>query len=100
MTNPENTPLVIETPSPDNVNYRRYLRRIEFFQVVCGLYFILRDSPHYTIKDWFPVIYRWAVSLSLSGNGTILKDEMFADTFYHGVAYVQPNAFADLRELL
>lgn len=100
MANAENAPLVVETPTLDNVNYPRYNRRIEFFRVVTNLYFLLRDYPHYTIRDWFPVIYRWAVSLSLSSDGTVLVDEMFADAFYHGVAHVQPNAFADLRDVL
>ncbi len=98
--NQENLPVLIERPSPNNVNYPIYRRRASFFVLVANLYFLMRDYPDYGIGQWFPIIYHWAVRLASTPDGLTLRDDLFVDIFYHGVAYTQRDAFGELRAML
>lgn len=96
----EESPVVIETPLSSNVNYTRYRRRRDVFQMVATLYYLLRDSPHYSIGTWFPILYDWAAGLAFTSGGRVLRDELFVDVFYHGLAYTEWDAFVDLRAFI
>ena len=90
---------VVQVPDPNNVIYPRYRRRHRFFCFVASLYLLMRDDPNYNISDWFPLVYAWSVNEARSRNYAILDDAIFANCFYHGVAYCNPLLYLQLRSL-